>query len=133
MSLRAPDLDEIQAALGPVLALCAPLGMTAQDRVEWITAAADTVRNVPADLLAAACRKARAVCDHPSKIIPFIMQDIAAPKAERQRDLQDVRVRMEPPKDKPISRAEREEVAAMMRDWRVNGYSAAYARKRRWI
>lgn len=101
--------------------------------MEWITAAADTVRNVPADLLASACRKARAVCDHPSKVIPSIMQDIAAPKAERQRDLQEVRARMEPPKDKPVDPAERKAVAAMMKDWREHNYSADYARYRRWL
>ena len=137
MSLRAPTLDEIQSCLAPLLALCAPMGMTAQDRLEWITAAADTLQDVPADLLDDACRKARAVCDHPSKIIPFVMGEIAERKAMRQERHREIlrELKPTPPETNKlwVDLGERKQVAEMMRDWRESGYSAAYARKRRWI
>lgn len=134
MSLREPTIQEIQAALAPLLALCAPLGMTANDRVEWITAAADTLRDVPPDLLASACRKARAACDHPAKIIPFVMNEVKDAKAERHAHYRELRRQLEPmpQTQNRVDPAERKKVAAMMTEWKAHNYSAEYARHRGW-
>lgn len=134
MSLQPPTMADLQAALSPLLALCAPLGMTANDRIEWIGAAADTLRDVPADLLHRACRKARSVCDHPAKIIPFVMSDIAESRQLREHTYRSLRMSLERVQtpQKYVDPKERAEVAKMMSDWKEHKYSAAYARKRGW-
>lgn len=49
--------------------------MSDDDRLEWYKAALMTIGDLPADLLAQACVAARKVCDHPSKIVPYICRD----------------------------------------------------------
>jgi hypothetical protein len=68
--------DEMQQELAACLALSGASGMSEDDRCEWLRAARLTLEGIPADLLAQGCRKARATCDHPSKIVPAIMADV---------------------------------------------------------
>ena len=68
--------DEMQAELTACLALCGASGMNEDARCEWLRAARLTLEGIPGDLLAQGCRKARATCDHPSKIVPAIMADV---------------------------------------------------------
>lgn len=109
------------------------MGMTANDRIEWIAAAADTLRDVPADLLHIACRKARSACDHPSKIIPFVMNDVRDAHQSRSTQYRELREAANPPpQPKWVNPEERKKVAAMMTEWKAHNYSAAYARQRGW-
>jgi hypothetical protein len=74
--LRPATPDQMQAELTACLALSGASGMSEDDRCEWLRAARLTLEGIPADLLAQGCRKARATCDHPSKIVPAIMADV---------------------------------------------------------
>lgn len=56
------------------LSLTAPAGMTEEGRRDWLAVAWDTLKHIPADILARGARKAREKCDHPSKIVPFIVE-----------------------------------------------------------
>jgi hypothetical protein len=42
------------------------------DRTAWYKAAMMTIGEIPLSLLRPACAEAAKVCDHPSKIVPFI-------------------------------------------------------------
>jgi hypothetical protein len=70
--MRPCSLDRAIELLTPNLILCAPSGMSNDDRHEWYKAALSTIGDIPADLLERACVAARKVCDHPAKIVPFI-------------------------------------------------------------
>lgn len=59
--------------LARCLALCAPAGMTADDRKEWLAAAVDEVGGYPASVLHDAARGARRTCTHPSQVVPAIV------------------------------------------------------------
>lgn len=73
--------------LGSCLALVAPVGMTPEERDEWLGVAYVTVRDlgVPEDLLERGCAAARLKADHHSKIIPAINKEIAESLAYRKR------------------------------------------------
>lgn len=70
--LQPADPDDILSQLGPVLALCGAAGMSPDDRTEWLAAAIDALKDVPADLLEEALAECRKRADHPSKVIPFV-------------------------------------------------------------
>lgn len=74
-AMPCPPQDAM-SLLGINLVLCSPSGMTEADRVEWLKAALMTIGDCPKDLLEDACYAARRVCDHPSKIVPFICEQI---------------------------------------------------------
>lgn len=88
MPLAESALLEADAALAPAtphdfkvelsacLSLVAPVGMTDDARVEWLTAAWGTLNGIPADLLKMGCGIARRYSDHPSKIVPAILSEI---------------------------------------------------------
>jgi hypothetical protein len=59
--------------------------MNEEARAEWLAVAWHTVGHLPADLLAIGCKKAREVCDHPSKIVPAILAE-TRDLLERRRD-----------------------------------------------
>jgi hypothetical protein len=59
------------------LALTAPVGMTEEARRDWLAVAWDTLKDIPPDILVIGTRKAREKCDHPSKIVPFIVAETA--------------------------------------------------------
>lgn len=46
--------------------------MQAEDRENWLVAAFEEVREIPAMIFADACKHARRVADHPAKIVPAI-------------------------------------------------------------
>ncbi|SNT07200.1 hypothetical protein SAMN06295912_13622 [Sphingomonas laterariae] len=71
-AMRPTPPTTIIAKLTPVLALSAGVGMSADDRGEWLAAAATALDGIPADLLAIGIEAARRTADHPSKIVPAI-------------------------------------------------------------
>lgn len=62
--------------LSSALVLVAPAGFSDGDRRAWLTSAAMTLKGIPADLLERGVVAARRVADHPSKIVPAIMEAI---------------------------------------------------------
>jgi hypothetical protein len=83
--------QEIIMQLMPTLALVGASGLTQSDREEWLAAATDALKDVPADLLKGAISRARLNCDHPSKVIPFITRDVANGWNWRRKHLAEVR------------------------------------------
>ena len=83
--LRA-STEEIVGALTQSLAMVAPVGMTQEDREQWLGAAALAIRDadIPPREFAWAAGKARIdpECDHPAKIVPAIMRLIGEFKPE---------------------------------------------------
>jgi hypothetical protein len=68
--------ERVVKALTSALVLVAPAGFTEGDRRAWLTSAMMTLEGIPDDLLDAGVAAARMVADHPSKIIPAIMEEI---------------------------------------------------------
>jgi hypothetical protein len=96
------SLDRAIELLTPNLILCAPSGMSDDDRHEWYKAALMTIGDMPADLLQQACAAARRVCDHPAKIVPYICEHnhkISKPWQDaqwwRERMLREARAKLE--------------------------------------
>lgn len=56
------------------LSLVAPAGMTEEARRDWLAVAWDTLKHLPPEILQSGCRIARKTCDHPSKIVPAIVE-----------------------------------------------------------
>lgn len=79
------------AELGACLALVSPSGMPEDNRVEWLKVAHHTLAELPADLLARGCEKARRTCQFPSQIVPCIMDEVGI-----AMDLRKDQVRFEP-------------------------------------
>lgn len=69
------SLPEFITALTPCLQLCAPVGMTVEDRDTWFDAAYMAVGHLPADVLRKAAIRAMQTADHPSKIVPAIIRE----------------------------------------------------------
>lgn len=78
-----PDL--IAKGLGTVLALVAPAGFSEGDRVLWLKVATQTLDGIPDDLLRRGIIHARLTCDHPSKVVPAIMDEIGLAWTARKR------------------------------------------------
>jgi hypothetical protein len=89
--LAPAEPEEILDQLLPILALTAGVGMSQDDRTEWLGAAVDALKDIPGDLLKASIIRARMNCDHPSKVIPFITKDTAESWNWRRKHLADVR------------------------------------------
>lgn len=70
---RAVFRNELTACL----ALTAPAGFTEENRRDWLAVAWQTLKDIPPDILAIGAKKARQLCDHPSKIVPTIMAETA--------------------------------------------------------
>jgi hypothetical protein len=71
------------------LTLVAPVGMDEEARRDWFAIAWDTLKDLPPDVLAIGARKARKICDHPSKIVPTIIaetEDIRRWRSMSQRE-----------------------------------------------
>lgn len=75
--LRPADDVEFITILTPCLQLVAPVGMGEGDRDTWFEAARLALIDIPADLLRRGARAALTSADHPSKIVPAIMREIA--------------------------------------------------------
>jgi hypothetical protein len=97
--VRPATAMEFAALLAPCLALCAPSGMTSDDRAEWLKAARMSIGDFPADVLEAACRSARLTCDHPAKIVPHIAKQASDEMEERRRQLRIAQSRAERRRD----------------------------------
>jgi hypothetical protein len=58
--------------------------MTGNDRSEWLKVAQMTLRDLPADLLARGCAKARETCRFPSEVVPAILNELEYAWPSRQ-------------------------------------------------
>lgn len=72
--------------LGTALALVVPTGFSEQDRKLWLAVALETVKDLPTDLLQRGIIHARRVADHPSKVVPSLMAEVAGEWERRKRD-----------------------------------------------
>lgn len=72
--LEPATAEQFRNELVACLALVAPVGMTEESRRDWLAVAWGTLKHLPADLLAIGCKAARETCDHPSKLVPAILQ-----------------------------------------------------------
>jgi hypothetical protein len=72
-SLEPASSEQFAVELTACLALVVPVGMTEEARREWLSVAWTTLKHLPSDLLARGCHAARQTCDHPSKIVPAIL------------------------------------------------------------
>jgi hypothetical protein len=106
---RYSDLTPATAAefrneLTACLALVVPVGMSEESRRDWLTVAWGTLKFWPVDLLRIGCEEARRTCDHPSKIIPAIVEatkDSLQRRRDRSRDDGPLRIAGPTPK-KPV-------------------------------
>ncbi len=88
-------LPEAMRLLGKNLTLCSPSGMSEADRIEWLKVAVETIGDIPQDLLEMACRKAKRVCDHPAKIVPFICKETEELVAFRKKQAANAKAQRE--------------------------------------
>jgi len=72
------SFPEIVHALTPCLQLCAPVGMSIDDKDTWYDAAYMALSHLPAGAVKAAAVRAMQTADHPSKIVPAIIREIEA-------------------------------------------------------
>jgi len=73
--LQPATSEEFRNELTACLILVAPVGMTEEARGEWLAVAWQTLKHLPADVLAYGCAKAREACDHPAKLVPAIVRE----------------------------------------------------------
>lgn len=95
--LDPPTAPEFAAEMGSCLALVSGVGMSRDDRNEWIQAAAIALQGIPADLLRAGCAEARLKADHPSKIVPTIERAVRYQWDRRREDKGHVMKLLYPP------------------------------------
>jgi hypothetical protein len=105
---------EFRNELTACLALTAPVGMSEEARGEWLAVAWQTLKHLPADVLAHGARKARETCDHPAKVVPAIFRETEEWMASRRRMARYDEPRALPPPGDEISEDERAEVATML-------------------
>lgn len=102
------------------LTLVAPSGMTAEDRQAWVAVAKATLTGMPADLLAAGCKKARETCRFASEIVPTIMETARASWNMRMRLEREEREaktpRLEKPEYPPIPHEETQRILREARE-----------------
>jgi hypothetical protein len=70
--------------------------MTADDRHAWIKVARETLKGIPADLMALGCLTARRKCKFVSEIVPTIIETIGSMWERRKREEIEARCRSEP-------------------------------------
>lgn len=75
--LQPADRETFGTELTACLALVVPVGMSEEARREWLSVAWITLQHLPPDLLARGCKVAREKCDHPSKIVPTVLEATA--------------------------------------------------------
>lgn len=73
----AEPLDRQQAMteLARCLTLCAPSGMSSDERATWLATAWAEIADVPAAAFTGACAIARRTVEHPAKLIPAIIRE----------------------------------------------------------
>lgn len=57
------------------LSLTAPVGMTEEAKRDWLLVAYEELKHLPPDILRIGAQAARQKCDHPSKIVPTIIEE----------------------------------------------------------
>jgi hypothetical protein len=82
--LQPATVPEFIQAVTPCLHLCAPVGMSLEDRDTWFDAAYMAIGHLPPDILHDAARAAMRKADHPAKIVPAIIAE-AAERVEMRR------------------------------------------------
>lgn len=90
--------EEIHRLLITTITMVDPK-LTNDQKLDWIRIATDDVKDMPANLLAEACKVARSTCSFPGQIMPAILKHLAsvmpaierAAKERRQEQLQDRR------------------------------------------
>jgi hypothetical protein len=80
----APD-DQFITILLPCLQLVAPVGMDEDSQDTWFEAARLALDGIPVGLLQRGAEAAMQKADHPSKVVPAIMAEIAEAWARRKR------------------------------------------------
>ena len=117
-SLTPCPKADFAAALTPCLALVGGTGFKIEERTEWMHAAYLALDGVPADLVKRGARAAMLKADHPSKIVPLIMGEIADELALRRRLYSNrpmIQHQPEPePKREPLTDEQRKDVAELM-------------------
>lgn len=83
--LRPASLPEFIQAVTPCLHLCAPVGMSLEDRDTWFDAAYMAIGHLPPDILCDAAQAAMRKADHPAKIVPAIMAEAEERVAMRRQ------------------------------------------------
>ena len=73
--LRPTTKHEFRDSVAPCLALVGGVGMNADARREWLIAAYSALSHLPVDLLERGCKVAMQTVDHPSKIVPAIIEE----------------------------------------------------------
>lgn len=116
-SLTPCPKADFAAALTPCLALVGGIGFKIEERTEWMHAAYLALDGVPADLVKRGARAAMLKADHPSKIVPLIMGEIADELALRRRlntNRPMVQHQPEPQTPQELTDEQRQEVAEIM-------------------
>lgn len=115
-----PEMAALE--LSRCLTLCAPSGMTQDDRTEWITVAVQDVEEIALGALQRSCKAARLSCRHPSELIPAILSNAATIEEDLLREhrwavqaLHNLNAPILPPlKPVIIDEAEHDEVKKLM-------------------
>jgi hypothetical protein len=76
--LRRASPEALVRILTPALALVGAVGMSPEDREEWIAAAAMALGHLPEEMLRDGIRVAMRKADHPSKIVPIVIEETRA-------------------------------------------------------
>ncbi|MFS0771059.1 hypothetical protein [Sphingomonas sp. 1P08PE] len=128
-NLTPATANDITIAVAPCLALVGGVGMNEEGRIEWLRAATEALRGMPTDLLRRGCDAAKRRADHPSKIIPAIMDEVQDTwewrKAQRSAPLDNRHIEPEKKVCTP------EEATEILKRYRVGSYAkeqpASYA------
>lgn len=85
-NLTPATKTEFAAALTPCLSLVAGVGLKGDERREWLHAAYIALGDMPVDLLKRGAHEAMRTADHPSKIVPAIIAEVATALETRKRN-----------------------------------------------
>jgi hypothetical protein len=96
-ALRPADKFAFAETLTPCLALVGGAAWRQEDRKEWLRAAAGTLEGIPVDLLRRGAKHAQMLADHPSKIVPLILDCVRQSWDNRKRNFAS---RSEPPAER---------------------------------
>jgi len=106
---------QLAEALTPCLALVAPVGMDEDAQATWFQAAFMALADYPAELVKRGAKAAMLKADHPSKIVPLIVSEVAQAmewrKAARRRAEPTLAIAL---RETAAEEAERTEVGKMM-------------------
>lgn len=104
--------DDFRNELTACLTLVAPVGMTEEAKRDWLMVAWGTLKHLPTDVLKSGCRVAREKCDHPSKIVPTILDATKDQMRLRREVAQDEQPRTALPRPSYCTAAEAAKILA---------------------